>query len=173
MKITITISNGKNTADVSIGAEILSRIIDMIPRNLENKSFFEMVAKIPSEKLQENIAYIDDMFEDVLDSLSLKAKPTIARNLARNEKMRPKITTEFIKTIISDNSVIDTVIDNLSNYEEVDQDAIFKLLAKNENPDVRLMIAQGYSVPKKYKKTMLNDQDADVRAAAKKSLDSD
>jgi hypothetical protein len=110
------------------------------------------------------------MFPDILDSLSLKSNPNVIRNLVRNENYKKRLTIEAARKVINDNYALEAIISSIDQFEEIDSDLFLKELIVNPNPDIRFMIAEGWNVPKKYKKLLLKDADADVRAAAAKAL---
>ena len=170
MKIKIVVEVEKRSASVEIGASTLSQIISNIPCNKDTKEFYKLIAEIPSEKIQENIAYNDKMFSEILSSLSFKNNPNVLRNLIRNDAAKKFVTTEQALNLISDNYAIEGLISSIDQFEEIDTDAIIKKLINNPNPDIRLMIAESYNVSKKYKKLLLKDSDADVRNAAYRAI---
>jgi hypothetical protein len=129
-----------------------------------------VVSEIPSEKIQEVIAQIDTMFPEILKSLSMKHHPNVLRNLMRNDNGRKIFTADQVSTLLTDNYAIESLISSLDSFDEVDADQILSDLVKHENPDIRFMIADNYSVPKKYKKILSKDQDPDVRNTALKAL---
>lgn len=170
MKIKLVIEADKKTASVEIGAETVHQILHKIPCTKDTKEFFKLISEIPSEKIQEMIAQVDTMFPEVLKSLSLKHHPNVLRNLLRNDNGRKIFTTDQVNSLLTDNYAIESLISSLESFDEVDADSILSDLVKHENPDIRYMIADNYSIPKKYKKMLTKDPDADVRNAAQKSL---
>jgi hypothetical protein len=170
MKIKIVVEADKKSTSVEIGAETLHQILHKIPCTKDTKEFFRMVSEIPSEKVQEIIAQIDTMFPEVLKSLSMKHHPNVLRNLMRSDNGRKIFTNDQVSTLLTDNYAIESLISSLDSFDEVDADQILSDLVKHENPDIRYMIADNYSVPKKYKKILSKDQDPDVRYTAQKAL---
>jgi hypothetical protein len=110
------------------------------------------------------------MFPEILKSLSMKHHPNVLRNLMRNDNGRKIFTADQVSTLLTDNYAIESLISSLDSFDEVDADQILSDLVKHENPDIRFMIADNYSVPKKYKKILSKDQDPDVRNTALKAL---
>jgi hypothetical protein len=170
MKIKLVIEKDKKSVSAEIGAETLSQFLSRLPCNKDTREFFEITSEIQSEKIQESIAQMDNMFPDILDSLSLKNSPNVIRNLVRNENYKKRLTIDQVRKVINDNYAIESIISNIEQFEEIDSEILLKELVDNPNPDIRFMIAEGWNVPKKYKKMLLKDQDADVRFAAAKSL---
>lgn len=170
MKIKIVVEHDKRSSSVEIGADTLSQILHRIPCNKASKEFFGLISEFPSEKIQESIASIDNMFSDILSNLSMSDHPNVLRNLLRNENAKKHITFDQAMNCLSDNYAIDTILSSLDQFEELDRDKFLKEIISHPNPDIRLMIAESYSVPKKIKKLLLKDSDADVRATAHKNV---
>lgn len=170
MKIKIVIEHDKKSASVEIGAETLHQMLNRIPCTRDNKEFFKMVSEIPSEKIHEMIAQIDTMYPEILQSLSLKDNPNVMRNLLRNDNARKALTVNDARKAIADNYAIESIISSIESFEEIDADVLLKELAEHPSPDIRLMVAENYSTPKKFKKILSKDKDADVRNAAIKAL---
>ena len=166
MKIKIVVEIDKRSASVDIGADTISQILGRLPCNKDTKDFFKLISEIPSEKIQENLAQNDQMFTDILSSLTMKDRPNVLRNLARNNNACKFLTTEQALNCISDNYAIEAIISNIEQFDEIDTDKFIKELISNSNPDIRQMVAESYSIHKKYKKMLLKDNDPDVRKAA-------
>ena len=96
MKIKLVIEKDKKSVSAEIGAETLSQFLSRLPCNKDTREFFEITSEIQSEKIQESIAQMDNMFPDILDSLSLKNSPNVIRNLVRNENYKKRLTIDQV-----------------------------------------------------------------------------
>ena len=170
MKIKLVIEKDKKSVSAEIGAETLSQFLSRLPCNKDTREFFEIASEIQSEKIQESIAQMDNMFPEILETLSLKNNPNVMRNLIRNENFKKKFPIEDARKLINDNYALEAIISSIDQFEDIDSDILLRELVDNPNPDIRFMLAEGWNVPKKFKKILLKDKDADVRAAAAKSL---
>jgi hypothetical protein len=162
-----------NDTEFVVGAEFQSNILSAIPDTPLYEELFHLLSKSPNGELRSELAWKDNLKDETI-RLLLKDKDTsvLDRILNNNAAQGIVSTKQLLNFIdIGNHDIIKTIIQNLSNYEDIDIDAVVDKVLDLNNSKLELALAEGWNVPKKILKRLVKSDDPDISYAAKKSLE--
>jgi hypothetical protein len=170
MKTTLHI-DGK-AISIELSFEDIASIVSNVTDDPENEDFFEIFSVHPSASVREYVAGKDNLNGSTVQILADDKCGDVLRRLVRSDKARDFLDTEQLLSIIDrDIEAAKNIASYVESYAAADIDEITAHLLKHPDPQVRAQLAGNSSAPKKALKTLLKDDDAAVRYAAKRSLD--
>lgn len=170
-KLTVQNDAGE-VASYDLGAEALARLAGSLPDNPENTQLFHHLAQSASSDVRTEIAYRDNLNEDTVELLSCDPAIDVRRRLCGQTPFSEWATTEMIIELVNaDIDCAKTIAGRISEYSNADVNLIAAVVMQHSDPDVRNSLASSWGAPKKVIKQLLKDDDAGVRASAKRTLD--
>lgn len=170
-KLTVQNDAGEVTS-YDLGAEALARLAGSLPDNAENSELFHHLAQSPSSDVRTEIAYRDNISEATVELLAHDPAIDVRRRVCGQTPFSEWATTETIVELVNaDIDCAKTIAGRISEYSNADANVIAAAIMQHSDPDVRNALASSWGAPKKVIKQLLEDDDAGVRASAKKTLD--
>lgn len=163
--------DGNEVSNDELGSQALSGLVNSCPDAVEYRSLFGYLALSPSSQVRADVAYRDNLCEKTVELLANDSSMDVRRRLCVQTTFKEWVSTEMLADFInSDADMAKTIASAISEYSNADVNTIATELAKHTDPDVRLSLADNWGTPKKLLKQLLSDNDASVRASAKRTL---
>ncbi len=156
-----------------MGVGFQSGVLGAIPDTPLYTELFHILARSTDAELRSDIAWKDNLKDETV-SLLLEDKDTnVLDRILANSAVQSIVTTKQLVNFIDmgNTSIIKTIIQNISSYEDIDIDAVVTKILDMNNRKLELDLAEGWNVPKKILKKLLKSDDLDIAYAAKKSLE--
>jgi hypothetical protein len=169
----ITVSDGKKEVYSSnLSFNEVQDFISSADDTYLNQELFQIASEHPSDVVRENVAYKDSINQETYDNLAVDESLNVLRRLVGTEGCRRYASQEQLEGWIKlDPELARNIANSFDRYDEIDLDAISKLLCNHSDPSVVAEIASNSGTPKKYLKTLLKHSDSRVVANAKRSLE--
>ena len=137
----------------------------------DNAELFRLAAEHPATDVRENVAYKENLDDGTVEMLAADSCPSVIRSLVSRSAFKRWVPqSRLIEIIKSDPDAAESVAGSVSEYENVDGNALAKFLAGMPDPQIRCTLAGNYSCPKTIAKMLLSDPDPAVRAAAEERI---
>ena len=160
---------------VVLDSEALAPLVGALPyRKCEDEyvSLLGYLAQSPSSEVRKAVAENNAINEDILELLAKDKAVEVRRSVSYCDKFKTWATEEIVIDYIqSDIECAKTIARDLSEFTEIDINAIADALRNHSDPGVRTVLADSYNAPKKILKQLLTDPEHSVRCAARESLD--
>jgi hypothetical protein len=170
MKATLHI-DGKATS-IELSFEDIASIVSNVPDTPENAGIFEIFSVHPSAAVREYVAGKDNLNGSTVQILAEDKFVDVLRRLVRSDNARDCLDTEQLLSIIDrDIEAAKNIASYVESYAAAETDEITAYLLKHPDPQVRAELAGNSSASKKALRSLLKDEDAAVRYAAKRTLD--
>ena len=169
MEIKLIVDN----TEFVMGAGFQQRLVDIIPDTPLYSDIFHILSQSGDAEVRSDLAYKDNLKEETV-ALLLEDKDTnVLNRILNNSTAEGIVTTEQLISFVNNGNtdIVKTIIQNLLNYENVDIDKVVDEILDMNNPSLALTLAEGWSVPKRILKRLVESDDPDISYAAKKSLE--
>ena len=141
------------------------------PDEESENDLFILMAQHPSSAVRQNIAYKDNISEEICELLSEDTSVGVLRNLVRSAAFKRFASESTIEKIIkTDVEVAQNVAGDVDSFQHADESKLAALLSENSDPQVLESLANNSSTPKKILKTLSNHPDPKIAGNAKISL---
>ena len=162
-----------NGHEISVGIELLGRIVSDLADYEENQEIFHILAQSASANIRQEIAYKDNISEETAMLLLNDKDITVLERIINNNVAKELIDDDILNNIMenANEELLKEIASNFDSFENISADKIANKLIELENPYVTLSIAENYSSPKKILKSLLKHSDPDIVRAAKSSLE--
>ena len=159
--------------EVQVGAQFLQNLIDAIPDTEDYSDLFLVLAKSKNPYVRRDIASKDKINAETAELLLADKEPIVLECIVSNDAAKSVVTIEQLEEILgfAGTDVVKNIINYIEDYEEVNINDLADLIMAQDNPTLNLSMAENYSAPKKILKKLAKSKDADIKAAAKNSLD--
>ncbi len=156
-----------------VGSEFLQNMVSNIPDTPLYKELFHELAKSNNEEVRNDIAWKDSLSEKTIKILLDDKSEAVLDRILNNTNAQSIVTNKQLISFIDmgNTGVVKTIIQNLSDYEEIDIDEAVQHILDLNDPGLTLTLASGWNVPKKILKKLATLNDLDIAYAAKKSLE--
>lgn len=155
-----------------IGSEVLARMSGGIPDAADSREILHLLAMSPSSEVRTDVAYKDCLSEETVALLANDDSIDVRRRLCGQTPFSEWATTEkLIEFINLDIDCARTIAGRINEYSNADTNQVAAALRDHSDPDVRRALAGCWGIAKNIAKQLLKDNDPDVRAAAKRTLD--
>ncbi len=161
-----------NGINVPIGPELLADIVSALPDQDTYAAVFEQFAKSTAFSVRENVAYKDNINKNTVALLTKDPVEQVILNLVRSQNAAKFITDAVLLAIINRNSKLAAEIaSRVEVFDKVNTTKTCLALISSIDPLVRKAVAENYNTPKKILTELLGDEEPEVVAAAKNSLE--
>ncbi len=169
----LSISDGKKELYSSnLSFNEVADLISSADDSLINEKLFQCAASHPSETVRENVAHKDNINEETWEILSEDNSINVLRRLVNSDPCKRNASQNQLENWIKmDIEIARNIANNLDRYENVDIDALAKILSEHSDPSVVAEIASNSSIPKKYLKNLTKNIDPQVANNANRSLE--
>jgi len=168
----IVSESGKEKYSANLPFETVSNIVSSYPDNKSSNDFFHLAARHSASSVRENVAYKDNLSEEIVELLAADNSISVLRNLVRSSSFRKNASQQLLEKMISlDVEIAQSIANSVESFEQADINELAALLVAHHDPSVALSLASNYSLPKKILKTLLNHYDSSVANEAKSRLE--
>jgi hypothetical protein len=160
--------NGSDIFTKPLSYENIANIISSYIDSSDSNELFILAARHPASSVRENVAYKDNISEEVLRILIQDKSISVLRNLVRSTAFKENSNAEDIEKLIKlDVEIAQNIAGDICSYQQADYDNLFSIILELDDPSVISSLASSYSTPKKILKVLLKNADSHVASEAK------
>ena len=166
-----------NGVKIVVGNYFLETIAREIPDTQENKKVFEILASSSNYEVRNIIARRENLTKKSITILLNDENQEVVNTLINNRDVNKFITDEELQTVISRNNILHltTIVKSIDEYKNCDIFKVIEQLVSHQNSKVRYNLFTCYAsnlISNTQLKRLIDDEDIDVAAEAKKELKS-
>lgn len=151
-------------------ALLIANICVQIPRDEGAESLLIALAEHPSTKVRCLLAERDNLPLEAVMSLAETGNIEVRRALFESDAFRAWANTDLLLNWHEvDDQFALLLAQDLVAFKAADTEAIFKVLARHNDPDIRRALADSWLLPKELKELLFDDVDVSVRMTAELS----
>lgn len=169
MKIKLVIDG----LEFRMGSEFLQDVVSTIPDTPVYEALYFELSKNTNATIRADVAWKDSLSSETVQLLLQDKNTDVVNRILNHDKAGSIISGKHLKKLISsgDTDIVKTIIQNISNYENINIDEVVDDILELNDPGLTLALVSEWNIPKRILKKLSKFEDVDIAYAAKKSLE--
>ena len=162
---------GHSVIEIPLGMEALRSLANVTADDPVNIELIDSLTMHPAASIRAAVASFQCIKKSAIEQLERDAAVDVQRQLVQSKAFQQIVTTERLCELAArDVELACRIADDLSYFTEIDQDAVTDYLSKHPDPSVRIAVARCSSTPRRIRRLLTRDVDADVAQTARDSV---